>query len=88
MLEEIIETINKLDKIDEYIESLSESLSTSDLKLSDLYHELEENKLDAIQCCKFVKEMQKVCINRRKIKEDLTISSAYKNNISKLANKD
>lgn len=88
MLTEIIETLNKLNEIDEYIHSLSERLSTQDSKLSDLYHVLESNNLNASQSCKFVKEMQLVCKERRIIKNDLAISNTYKNHINKLINLD
>ena len=88
MLEDIIETLTKLNEIDEYISSLGEQLSTYDSRLSDLYHVLEMNNLNIVQSYKFVKEMQKICKERRIVKNDLAISGTYKNHINKLINKD
>lgn len=88
MLKDIIKALLKLNEIDEYIDSLGEKLSSYDSSLSDLYHVLENNNLNIVQSYKFVKEMQKVCIERRIVKNDLAISSTYKNHINKLQNKD
>jgi len=88
MLKDIINVLLKLNEIDEYIDSLGEKLSSYDSSLSDLYHVLESNNLNIVQSYKFVKEMQKVCIERRIVKNDLAISSTYKNHINKLQNKD
>lgn len=88
MLKDIIDTLLKLNEIDEYIDTLSDKLSSYDSSLSDLYHVLEDNNLNIVQSYKFVKEMQKVCIERRIVKNDLVISSTYKNHINKLQNKD
>lgn len=86
MIDDIIKVINILNNVDEYVDSLSRQLSEQDSKMSDLYHYLETNKLNAIECCKFVNEMQKVCIERRKIKQEIGIGKIYKSELTKLNN--
>lgn len=84
----MIDAITTLNKIDDDIDELPKQQSECDSKLSDLYHILENYKLDATQCCAFVKEMQKVCLERRKVKDNIEIGKVIKNNIAKLNNKD
>lgn len=86
MIEDVIKAINILNSIDGYVDSLNSQLSELDSKMSDLYHYLEVNKLNAIECCKFVKEMQKVCVERRKIKREIEIGKVYKCELTKLSN--
>lgn len=88
MIDEMIDAIKILNAIDDTIDSLPKQQSECDSKLSDLYHILENNKLDAIQCCAFVKEMQKVCLERRKVKDNIEIGKVIKNNSAKLNSKD
>ena len=88
MIDEMIDAITTLNKIDDDIDELPKQQSECDSKLSDLYHILENYKLDATQCCAFVKEMQKVCLERRKVKDNIEIGKVIKNNIAKLNNKD
>lgn len=86
MINNIIQAINILNNVDKHVDSLSSQLSECDTKLSDLYHYLEVNKLNAVECCKFVKEMQGVCIERRKIKKEMEIGKIYRCELTKLNN--
>lgn len=88
MLDDIVAVLLKLNEIDEYISGLTDRLSNYDLKLSDLYHVLETNNLNIVQSYKFVKEMQKLCVERRVVKNDLSLAGTYKSHINKLINKD
>lgn len=88
MIDKVIEASKILNDVEEYIDKLPERQSNCDSSLSDLYHFLESNKLNAVQCCAFVKEMQKVCIERRKIKNDYEIGRIYKAHCNRLNAKD
>lgn len=70
------------------MDTLVESLSVYDKKTTDLLHFIENNSLNAPQCCKIVKEIKQIREERRKIKNDMEISKVYRDNINKLINKD
>ncbi len=88
IVEELTSAIKILDQLDEYKESLPNQLSEVDSRLSDLYHLIECNNLNAPQCCRVIKEIKKQRKNRRKIKNDISIISAYSNNSNRLNNID
>ena len=84
IVEELDDCVKKLNKIDEYINTLVDELSNYDKRTTDLLHFIENNNLNAPQSCKIIKEIKKVRQERRKIKNDMEISKAYKDNINKL----
>ena len=84
--EKINEVVEILNEIDEYDEGLADKLSVYDSKLSDLYHLIEENKLKTNECYRVVQEMHKVLIERRKIKDDISLLSVYKKEKERLQN--
>ena len=85
---ELDNSIQILNKVDEYIETLAEELSNYDKRTTDLLHYIENNNLNAPQSCKIIKEIKKIRLERRKIKKDMELSKVYKDNINKLVNKD
>ena len=85
---ELDNSIQILNKVDEYIETLAEELSNYDKRTTDLLHYIENNNLNAPQSCKVIKEIKKIRLERRKIKKDMELSKVYKDNINKLVNKD
>lgn len=87
MLEDIVEIISRLDTLEDEIEELPSLLSTQDLRLADLYHALEFNKLDSSQCWYLAKEMKQVLTDRRKIKNKITLGKTFDTYISRLINK-
>ena len=84
--EKINGVIEILNEIDEYDEGLADKLSVYDSKLSDLYHIVEENKLKTNECYRIIQEMHKVLIERRKIKDDISLLSVYKKEKERLLN--
>lgn len=88
MFHEIIAIVRQLDKLDKCIDNLPRELSKQDLKLDDLYHILEFNKLDSSQCWHLMKEMKQVLQDRRDIKNKMALSKVFKDNRDKLLYKD
>ncbi len=88
MFEDIVRVIKELDRIEDKIEKIPKELSEEELKLNDLYHTLEFYKLDVSQCWYLAKEMKKVLNNRRDVKNKMSITKVYTDNINKLINKD
>lgn len=86
LLEEITNAIKKLDEVEEYTDKLCEALSNEDQRTSDLLHYIENNNVNAAQSCHLIKEIKKVRLERRKIKNDMEIARAFKDNINKLIN--
>lgn len=86
IVEEITNAIKILDEVESYTESLCEALSNQDQKTSDLLHYIENNNINAAQSCHLIKEIKKVRMERRKIKNDMEIARAFKDNVGKLIN--
>lgn len=68
VVEEIKEIIAKLDKIDDYNNSLGDKLSVVDSKTQDLLHYIENNKINVLWCYRMLKEIKSLRQERRKIK--------------------
>lgn len=66
---------------------MPEEQSKLDMQTSDLLHYAENNNLSAPQCCKFVKELQKVRRKRRIVKDDYDLLNAYRTHINKITGK-
>lgn len=88
MFEEITDIINKLDVLEDAIEKLPSQLSIEDSKISDLYHILELKKLNSTQVWHLSKELKKVLLNRREIKNKMIIGNQFITIKGKLNNKD
>lgn len=82
--EKIIEVSKILDELDDFENSISETDKYYDLKLSDLYHKLEEMKLNSKFCYRFCKELKSVLKERREHKNEVMIFSKYRSNDKKL----
>lgn len=82
--EKIQKIINELDELDEYYESLNYKLSDIDLKIQDLLHYLEYNKIRISWIYRYVSELQKLRLERRQIKNDIFILSKFNENKNKL----
>ena len=81
-----LEVIELLDEIDSYDDGLTNELSNADSRISDLYHYLEEHKLKTGECYRFVQELKKVLLDRRKVKDDMSLLSVFKREKDKLLN--
>ena len=88
---DIVKTVTdickKLDDLDDYIDSLPNLHSEMDMRMSDLYHPIENEALTVTQAKRFTDEIQSVCNNRRLIKNDTAIAKVFRDNESKLLQK-
>lgn len=88
---DIVKTVTdickKLDDLDDYIDSLPTLHSEMDMRMSDLYHPIENEALTVTQAKRFTDEIQSVCNNRRIIKTDTSIAKVFKDNEGKLLQK-
>ncbi len=64
------EIVELLDELDKYIDNLSDMCSKNDQSISDLYHYIENNKLDSKASYRMIKELKSRLIDRRKIKQE------------------
>lgn len=88
IIEELNTAIEILNRIDEYTSTLVDALSNYDKMTTDLLHYIENNTLNASQSCKLIREIKRIRLERRKIKNDMELSKVYKDNINKLVNID
>lgn len=83
-LNKIKEICNILDSLEEATENLPNAESEVDKKISDLYHFIENNKMDAKMCYRMIKELKEVLSERRNLKYKQTILYSFRNNIDRL----
>lgn len=88
VVEEIKEIVAKLDKIDDYNNSLGNKLSVVDSKTQDLLHYIENNKINVLWCYRMLKEIKSLRQERRKIKNDMELLSKYNEHKNKIISKD
>lgn len=88
VIEEIKNIVDKLDKIDDYSDSLSDKLSVVDSKLQDLLHYIENNKINVLWCYRMIKEIKILREERRKIKNDMELLSKYSEQKNKIISKE
>lgn len=84
LIEEIKIAVDKLNEVDDYTTSLADKLSIEDKKTCDLLHYIENNKLTTSECYRIIKEIKSIRIDRRKIKNDMELSTTLNNNKNKL----
>lgn len=88
VIEEIKNIVDKLDRIDDYSNSLSDKLSVVDSKLQDLLHYIENNKINVLWCYRMIKEIKVLREERRKIKNDMELLSKYSEQKNKIISKE
>lgn len=86
VLENIEKVVSILTEIEKYKETLNFQLSNYDCMTQDLLHYIEKENLDAIKMCKVVRELKKIRLKRRKIKNDMELTRTFDNNKNKLIN--
>ena len=59
------------------MDNLSNELSIVDSKISDIQHYIENNKLEAFECYRLIREYKKILLERRKIKQDMELSRVF-----------
>lgn len=75
---------DKLDALDEYGDGLTNELSEVDLKIQDLLHYIEYNKVSILWAYKYIAELKKLRIERRRIKNDMFLLNKYGEHKNKL----
>lgn len=88
LVDSIEKAINELSKIEEQYSNIPNLQSDVDSKLSDVYHYIENNKLNAPQCCRAIKLIQELRKERRNINNTWELLRVYKNHELKLNNND
>lgn len=86
--EEIKDVVERLDKIDEYNNSLTDNLSELDCKQQDLLHYIENNKINVLWCYRMIKEIKQIRQKRRKVKNDMELLSKYNEHKNKMISKE
>lgn len=81
---EIEEIVEKLDRLQEYIDGLPKALSFVDCKMCDLRHGIENNTMNTKSRYRILKEFKKLTQERRKIKNDMDLSRTLSTNFNKL----
>ena len=87
MVGKITEACRLLDEVEEYVKDLDDRHSLCDLKLSDMYHLIENNNVDEwskSELKNVTKEIKNICEIRRKVKVDVGLRKIYQDNIAKL----
>ena len=77
VLDEIQEISSHYDLLQNYLNNLTNELSIVDSKISDIQHYIENNKLEAFECYRIIKEYKKILLERRKIKNDMELSRVF-----------
>ena len=86
ILEKVITVSNLLNELDDFESTICDKVSYYDCKVSDLYHLLENMKLNSKNCYRYCKELKQVLIERREYKQNMSVYQKYKANIQKLIN--
>ena len=84
IVEELKEITSKLDILDTYLDSLGDLQSNVDMKLSDLYHYIENNTLKTNEAYRIVKEIKEQRKLRRKYKQEYELLKTYREDIQRL----
>ena len=88
IIEKLSEVCGELDLIQDYTENLANDLSYFDSMKCDLEHFIEHNKINSKNAYRICKEMQKVLLQRRKIKNDMELSRVMGINFNKIISND
>jgi len=80
-LQEVVDTLNS---IDQYYDGLTGKLSEVDLKIQDLLHYIETNKISILWAYKYLMQLKKLRMERRKIKNDMAILAKYSEHKNKM----
>ncbi len=84
IIEEITNISKSLNKVQNYMRNLPSQLEKLNWKLLDLEHLIENNTLTTKECYRIVREIKKVRIERRKVKNDIELYNSFKENQNKL----
>lgn len=89
ILNELNNCLNRLNELDDIINSLNKQLSTIETKEQDLLHYIESyDKMNFFKAYYLLKELKKVRLERRTVKNNMEIVKVYLANIDKIKNKE
>ena len=88
ILTKVAEVTKILDEIDAYFDNLPSLQSNNDLIISDLYHYIEHNKLDAKASYRMIKRLRENLLIRREYKEEYELLRVLKQHQNKLLQKE
>ena len=83
----ITEACRLLDEVEEFVKDLDDKHSMCDLRLSDMYHLIENNEVTEWskgELRNVVEEIKAICEVRRRVKVDIGLRKIYQDNIGKL----
>jgi inhibitor of KinA sporulation pathway (predicted exonuclease) len=89
MVGKISEACKLLNEVEEYVKDLDDRHSICDMKLSDMWHLIENNDVEEWskgELRNVAKEIKSVCEVRRKVKVNIGLRKIYQDNIGKLNN--
>lgn len=86
IIDNVIQAISILNKLDEYVEGLVNRLSVCDSLVSDFEHFIENTPIEEVNLEKLYQKMQDNFKERRIIKDDIIIKETYKSQIARLNN--
>ena len=89
MVGKITEACKLLNEVDEYVKDLDDRHSICDMKLSDMWHLIENNNVEEWskgELRNVTREIKSVCEVRRKVKVNIGLRKIYQDNIGKLNN--
>lgn len=84
--DKILEVSQLLDELDTFEEEISNKDQYYALKLSDLYHYVENTKMDSKKCYRFCKELKEVLCERRIFKNNSQVYYEFRRNKDKFYN--
>lgn len=80
-LQQVTDTLNE---VDTYYDGLTNELSEVDLKIQDLLHYIESHKISILWAYKYLAELKRLRLDRRRIKNDMFILGRYSEHKNKL----
>ena len=86
IIDDLINAISILNKLDTYLENLDSKLSECDSLVSDYEHFIENTPIEDIDLKKLYIEMQQNFKRRRIIKDDMALRDNYRNLSGRLNN--
>lgn len=86
IIENLTQAISILNKTEEYLDGLVSRLSECDSLVSDYEHFIENTPIEQVDLQKLYQDMQNNFIERRNIKNDITLKDNYKNLTARLNN--
>lgn len=82
--DKVIELSKILNELDNFNNNIPVKDQEFDLKLSDLYHKLENMTLDSKKCYRYCKELKSLLLERREYKNNKELYMIYNRNIQKM----